>query len=275
MNKLFKAAEAAAWGAVSFGGLSPFLSPEAHAAVEKLCPRPQAVLVAAFPYFAGAEGGNIALYARGEDYHLVLLRRLRAICEELEERYAGYRFVAGADNSPLPEKLLGEMAALGQRGRHDLLMVAPYGSYVFLGTILTDYPLEPKLWAGEKLCTDCGLCEKACPSGALDGGFCKEKCLSHISQKKGELSLEEASYMEKSPLVWGCDSCQRVCPVNKKALETEILEFRENRLCYLDGEEVAQMSNRQFKEKYGDRAFSWRGPAPIRRNFQMQKSKKE
>ena len=83
LQRLFSQAGAVGWGCCAFGDLS--LSPEAWARGEALCPHPAGVLVAAFPYFTGPEGapGNLSLYARGEDYHRVILRRLTGVAEQL------------------------------------------------------------------------------------------------------------------------------------------------------------------------------------------------
>ena len=96
LDELFAAAGAAAWGGAAFRRLLPFLSTEALEKVETLCPRPRTVLAAAFPYYAGERPGNLSLYARGEDYHAVVVRRLNTVCEALAEQYPGNRF------SPLP-----------------------------------------------------------------------------------------------------------------------------------------------------------------------------
>ena len=100
MNQLGTAAGAAAWGAAALGGLQPFLGPEAAEQLHTLCPGAQTVLVGAFPYYAGQAPGNLSLYCRGEDYHLVLGRRLEQVCAGLRARHPSHTFVAGADNSP-------------------------------------------------------------------------------------------------------------------------------------------------------------------------------
>ena len=106
LDSLFAAAGAAAWGGAAFRRLLPFLSTEALEKVETLCPRPRTVLAAAFPYYAGERPGNLSLYARGEDYHAVVVRRLNTVCEALAEQYPGESFFPSADNgnhfSPLP-----------------------------------------------------------------------------------------------------------------------------------------------------------------------------
>lgn len=125
MNQLWKAAGAAAWGAAALGGLQPFLGPEAAEQLHTLCPGAQTVLVGAFPYYAGQAPGNLSLYCRGEDYHLVLGRRLEQVCAGLRARHPSHTFVAGADNSPVPELAAAELAGVGCRGRHGLRIVPP------------------------------------------------------------------------------------------------------------------------------------------------------
>jgi ferredoxin len=89
-------------------------------------------------------------------------------------------------------------------------------NYVFIDEILTTLPLEPTC-VEDKGCIRCGQCRKACPGGAITDGVCTEKCASHISQKKGELSREETEILAKAKTVFGCDICQSVCPFNQHA----------------------------------------------------------
>lgn len=120
----------------------------------------------------------------------------------------------------------------------------------------------------------CGKCLSACPGGALRGdSFDPERCLSHLTQKKGELPPEQEALVAAHPLIWGCDVCQLVCPHNAGAVETPLAPFREDRLDSLTSEAVEGLTNRQFREAYGERAFAWRGPAVLRRNLALQKKK--
>ena len=117
LDKWFAAAGAAAWGGVAFRRLLPFLSTGAREKVETLCPAPETVLVAAFPYYAGERPGNLSLYARGEDYHRVVTRRLNTVCDALRRKYPEESFVPAADNSPLPEREAAWLAGIGLRRR--------------------------------------------------------------------------------------------------------------------------------------------------------------
>lgn len=274
LDPLFAAGGAADWGWTSYETLMPHMDENAREKAESLCPGAQCVLVCAVPYYAGDAPGNLSLYARGKDYHLVLGDLLNPICEVLHEKYPGYCFVPGVDNSPLPEREAAWAAGIGLRGEHGLVIVPPYGSWVFLGTILTDHPAPPPDRTPSSPCIRCGKCRKICPGGALRGEiFDPERCLSHLTQKKGELPPEQEALLASHPLAWGCDLCQRVCPYNAHPKATELSTFRDDLVENLTEDMVEGVTNRQFKERYGDRAFAWRGPAVIRRNLALQTSK--
>lgn len=271
MNELWKAAGAAAWGAAAVSGLRPYMEEKAREALEALCPQARTVLVGAFPYYAGEAPGNLSLYCRGEDYHQVLLRRLEGVRGELEARYPQNRFVPGADNSPVPELAAAELAGVGFRGRHGLRIVPPYGSYIFLGTILTDLAVEPPRRETPGACPEnCRACAAACPAGALgEGGVEARKCLSALSQEKGEVSPEIRALLRESPTVWGCDLCQRACPWNRDAALSPLPEFTQGLLPDLRLEDLEGLSNRAFRKRYRDRAFAWRGIGPLLRNLRI------
>mgnify|MGYP005947562589 CR=1 FL=1 len=269
LDKWFAAAGAAAWGGVAFRRLLPFLSTGAREKVETLCPAPETVLVAAFPYYAGERPGNLSLYARGEDYHRVVTRRLNTVCDALRRKYPEESFVPAADNPPLPEREAARLAGIGILGDHGLIILPPYGSWIFLGTLLTDLPL-PSAAEPSPGCHHCGACRRACPGRALgaDGRVDQSRCLSALTQRNGPLEPEQARLVEAHELIWGCDRCQTVCPYNRQAAETSLPEFREGLICSLEAGDVAGLTRRQLVEKYPLRAFTWRGPGPLRRNLE-------
>lgn len=269
MNELWKAAGAAAWGAVEVSGLQPFIREKEK--IEALCPNAKTVLVGAFPYYAGDTPGNLSLYARGEDYHRVLLRRLGGVCIALEKRYPGHIFFPGVDSSPIPEREAARLAGVAGVGRHGLCILFPYGSYIFLGTILTDLALPATGPVAPDPCLPgCQACINACPTKALSSTGCDQtKCLSALSQEKGELPPDALAALEKSPTVWGCDLCQKACPYNKGAALTTLPEFQEDLLPSLTLSDLEGLSNKAFRKKYIDRAFVWRGIAPLLRNLRL------
>ena len=271
LNEAFAAAGAAAWGGLPFGELVEDMTVAAVEQAERLCPQPQTVLVAAFPYYAGERDGNLSLYARGPDYHQMVTTRLNTVCDFLRERYKNAAFLAAADNSPLPERQAAWRCGMGLRGKNGLVILPPYGSYVFLGTILTDAALDLPKSQPSPGCMGCGKCLAACPGGALgEGGVDLSRCLSELTQKKGTLTGEETALVEAHPLIWGCDICQKVCPYNASPTLTPLSEFREGLVDSLWEEDLEGLTNRTFRKKYGDRAFAWRGPVPLRRNLTLQ-----
>lgn len=270
LNEAFAAAGAAAWGGLPFSELAADMTAEAVQKAEELCPTPKTVLVAAFPYYAGEREGNLSLYARGLDYHTVVTGRLNTICNFLSEKYENSRFLPGADNSPLPERQAAWRCGVGLRGKNGLVIVPPYGSYVFLGTILTDAELDLPEHTPAPDCIGCGKCLSACPGGALgERGVEVSRCLSELTQKKGALTAEEASLLKAHPLIWGCDRCQQVCPYNSAPALSPLPEFREGLVDSLAPADLEGLTNRTFRAKYGDRSFAWRGPAPLRRNLEL------
>ena len=173
------------------------------------------------------------------------------------------------DNGPLDDRGAAFEAGLGFYGQNGMLINPDFGSYFFIGQISHDLDVEPDKPLAQT-CLDCGRCERECPGRALRGGKVDiSKCLSEITQKKGELSAEEVNLIKKHKTIWGCDVCQRVCPHNRGLGTTAIPEFMEGRLQSLEHWDVEGLSNSEFKEKYGEYAFSWRGKNPLVRNLEI------
>jgi epoxyqueuosine reductase len=247
------------------------MTAEQLARAEELLPGHRGLICAAFPYFSGAAEGNLSLYARGQDYHTVVKHRLERAAEWLRQTY-GCSAIPMADVSPFPEVWAAACAGLGKLGQNGLLLTEEYGSFVFIGLLLTDLPLEG---GGAPVpCVGCGACLRACPGGALqeNGRVEEAACLSALTQQRGELTEQQAAAVAKHGLIWGCDACQLACPENKRARETALEEFREDLLCSLKEEDVA-MGDRAFRKRYAGRAFTWRGVQPLRRNLELKQKK--
>ncbi len=260
-------------GTVCFDELSPFMDMAAKERANRLCASPRGVLVFAFPYYAGREKGNLSLYARGEDYHKVILRELEEVSKKLSKSFEGFTFAPCVDSSPIPEREAALRAGLGIAGDNSLLFCPPYGSFVFIGCILTDLPLST---SGTKYdeCLHCGLCEKHCPTGALKAGRVDiKKCLSDVTQRKGELTGEEISLIRREGTAWGCDICQTVCPLNRDAKISPLCEFTGSEafplIPSLSLEEIKTLGSREFMRRHEGRAFTWRGRAVLLRNLEI------
>lgn len=225
----------------------------------------KSIIVCAFSYYNGERKGNISRYAQGSDYHLVARERMNPICEYLKEN--GFSAESFADTGALNERVLANLSGIAFLGKNQMAINEKLGSYFFIGYIITDCELQADE-PNTSNCAGCGKCINTCPLGALSkDGFCEDKCLSYITQKKGELSLEEQMAIKKTETIWGCDLCQEVCPHNQGIAVTSIPEFCENLIIDLEIDE--SISNKEFKRLYGNRAFSWRGKGVLERNLKI------
>lgn len=218
-------------------------------------------IVVALGYYVNRPSGNISRYAWGKDYHIVAKDKMGPIVEFL--RAEGFMAESFADVGTLNERTLAKLSGIAFIGKNRMAINDKLGSYSFIGYVLTDCVIEPDK-ENTNSCMGCGKCISACPLGAIsEDCFDAEKCLSYISQKKGDLDDVEANALAKSGKIWGCDICQEVCPHNQGIAETEIDEFRSDLISELH---IDNMTNSEFKNKYGNRAFAWRGKNVILRN---------
>lgn len=226
----------------------------------RIPPEAQSVLVILFGYYTeDYPERNISRYAIADDYHSVLLPKLQDLAQTLEAAFPGERFVPFTDASPVAEVAAGHLAGLGDVGMNGLLLNPVYGSYCLIGELVTTLALTGP-GPGQPVCTRCGACVAACPSGALTAeGFILEKCRSHITQKKGVLSDWEQAQIKAGGMAWGCDRCTDACPVNKRAQKSRVAAFYENRLPLLTAANAAELCK--------TKSFGWRGQSVVLRNL--------
>lgn len=222
---------------------------------------PKTCIVFAIPYYAGAfPERNLSLYAIAKDYHLFFDAFSGELVTALKKQYPDHAFAAFADNSPIDERNAAAKAGLGVIGQNSLLINEKYGTYLFLGEVLTDLKYEEigTLTAFAVVsCDGCGKCLAACPK--------KEICLSALTQKKGDITEGEREEIRSLGSVWGCDECQTVCPHNASVAVTPLAFFRENLLPCVTSELLESMSDEDFKS----RAYAWRGKKTILRNLSL------
>ncbi|OGO78032.1 MAG: tRNA epoxyqueuosine(34) reductase QueG [Clostridiales bacterium GWB2_37_7] len=231
----------------------------------------QSVIVCLFPYFSGRNGdSNLSKSSITIDYHLVVQNKLELIGKFLKNKITGFEYKAFVDNGPLADRYLAYLSGLGYFGINSHIFADKYGSYVYIGYIINNHPFEPDKPL-DKTCKQCGNCIRNCPGNAILGNFDINPllCRSFITQKKGELLEDEINIIKKSPLIFGCDICQDVCPHNKAVPNTPIREFTENIVHKINNKEIKEISNKEFKRRYGNRSFSWRGKGILQRNFEL------
>ena len=245
------------WGVCDFAPFRAHILP--CRAASRIPTDAQSVIVALFPYYLGEEAyadSNISRYAVVPDYNDMARDVLCDAAQKLSEVFPDAQFAAFCGSSPLPEVHAAVRAGLGTRGRNGLLLTEKYGSWVFIGEIVTTRHLEPA--SNElTLCDGCDRCIRACPTGALAAdGFHADLCLSAITQQKKPLTPQQEEMIRQTGCAWGCDICQKACPMNVHAQKTEI-EWILNGI--------------KTRAEHGDdlegRAYGWRGAKVIERNL--------
>lgn len=209
--------------------------------------------------------GYLSRVSWGIDYHLVLREKMQALILEIQKvKDFEYRYFV--DTGPLVDRELAKRAGIGYYGKNCSIINDEYGSFIFIGYILTDLDLDYSEEIKNK-CGECNLCIKACPTGALEGAnkFNPKKCISYLTQTKENIPLDLRKKMGAK--IYGCDSCQLVCPKNKEVKKSNHKEFfPEITSGYINIEELLEISNNEFKRKYGLMAGAWRGKNILRRN---------
>lgn len=211
--------------------------------------------------------GQFSRGSWGEDYHFVLQRKLKALAEGIEELSAReFHYKAMVDTGALVDVAVAARAGLGFIGKNGLLINKEHGSWMFLGELVTNLEIEPDQPA-DYGCGDCTRCVDFCPTNALlgDGRLNAPRCLSFQTQNKGIMEIE---FREKiKTVIYGCDICQIVCPYNKDInshfhpeMEPDV-ELTNPELLPL-----LELTNKQFANKFGTMAGSWRGKNPLQRN---------
>ncbi|HWI50939.1 MAG TPA: tRNA epoxyqueuosine(34) reductase QueG [Symbiobacteriaceae bacterium] len=239
---------------------------------EKLLPGVKSIIAGGISYLMEdeppAEGlrGWLSRYCRGLDYHQILKARLTRLAAWLEAEVPGARTLVHVDTGPPLDRAVAERAGIGKWGKHTNLITAEYGTWVFLGEILTNVDLPPDEPI-EAACGSCTLCIDACPTQCItEWNIEANRCLSYVTQMKGIIPEEYREVMGNR--LFGCDDCQDVCPYNKKARRGRHPEFASHPEVggMPDLLQLMNMTKSDFRRWFEPTAAGWRGKTTIQRN---------
>jgi epoxyqueuosine reductase len=256
------------WIARGYGGEMQYLETRdesgqlRRAALRRAVPWVRSVVVCAVNYNTAEpcsirvntpERGWISRYAWGrEDYHDIVLRRLRIVERKLHESSEkSVQTRCYVDTGPLVERVYAKYAGVGWIGKNTCILNQKLGSWLFLGVILTSLDLEPDIPAPDR-CGTCTRCIEACPTDALVAPYQLDsnRCISYLTiEKRGAIPEELREGIGRQ--VFGCDICQDVCPWNRKAPVTGVEEFQPRlELVNPALEWLAQLDAEEFTQRF-------------------------
>ncbi|MEG2353983.1 MAG: tRNA epoxyqueuosine(34) reductase QueG [Clostridium sp.] len=239
-----------------------------------IMPEGKTIISIAFPYYVLDKQENsevyFSCYTKTYDYHKVVHKYLDLIIAHIKS--LGGNGIAIVDSNPLPERYMAVKSGVGFLGKNNLVITKEHGSYVFLGEIITDLLIEADM-PKDNLCGSCIKCIEKCPTKSikiqnstnLNGVINNSNiCLSYITQKK-DIDFPWINLM--GGRIFGCDSCQEVCPYNEN-IEGKILDDFIS-IDYMDDvnlESLLNLENKSFKDNYKVTSCGWRGKNILIRN---------
>jgi epoxyqueuosine reductase len=210
----------------------------------------------------------ISKYAIRMDYHRVLKTHIAEFLSELESKHKGIAYKIFVDSSPVLEKPIAKNAGFGFIGYNTLLLDPERGSYFNLGGAFLSVDLSDSIGNIDTTsCLGCNLCIESCPTKALvkPGVLDASKCISYLTvEYKGVIPKDLAVRMES--WVFGCDVCQEVCPLNKKAKLTEVYSPYKKELVAPSVEYLLSLDEEGFRRLFDNTPVLRTGYARFLRN---------
>ena len=214
------------------------------------------------PVDDGRPRGIQSVACASRDYHAVLREKLEALANRLG---LGFNHKIQVDTGPLVEREIARRAGLGSYGLSHQLISPVLGSCFNIGLLMLGIEIAPDRPSPPKYapCEGCGACIEYCPGKALarDGLLDWRRCVSYITQARGELTPEDAARMGIH--VYGCDICQQVCPANAGKAREYAGDMES---VAPDLQRLIEMDDAEFARRYGNTPAAWLGPDIIRRN---------
>lgn len=197
--------------------------------------------------------GKVSRYAWGKDYHLVIWDKLYRFVEELKKIDPSIEAISYVDTGPVMDKVWALKSGLGWMGKHSNVITKELGSWIFIASVITNKDFDYGL-PMEDFCGTCRACIDACPTNAIVDEYVVDasRCISYLTiENKGDIPKEFERKFDS--WLFGCDTCQDVCPWNKKfSVTTLAKEFASTENKELNLREIGNYSPEYFKEKFAE-----------------------
>ncbi len=222
-----------AWISLGYHADMEWMNSPKRQDISLIMPEARSLISVALNYYTpdqrpeGEEYAKISRYGWGRDYHKVMHKKLKALMFWLESLGAGIQARYYADTGPVQDKVWAQRAGIGWIAKNGNLITREYGSWVFLGEIITNLELEGDRPHTEH-CGSCTRCLDACPTGAITQPFVVDanRCIAYHTIENRSETLPETIAANLQGWVAGCDICQDVCPWNQRFSQTtDVADF--------------------------------------------------
>jgi len=242
----------------------------------KLVPGAKTVITVLYNYFPEETQQigipKIAKYAYGEDYHLVIRKKLQLFLQSVREKMGHVEGRGFVDSAPVLERSWAQRSGLGWIGKNGNLINKKMGSFFFIATLITDLELEPDVPHTTDHCGTCSRCVDACPTDAIliDKTVDASKCISYFTIELKSKDLPEDLKSKSENWIFGCDICQDVCPWNrfsKPHQHQELEPFKE--IMQFNIEDWLDINEESFKKIFKHSPLKRSGFEGIKRNLRL------
>lgn len=242
----------------------------------RLVPGARSVITMLMNYFPNERQSpaspKIASYAWGKDYHYVIKSKLHQLLAELQEKVGAITGRGFVDSAPVLERSWALRSGLGWVGKNGNLINKKSGSFFFIATLITDLLLDYDDPFAKDYCGSCTRCIDACPTDAIlpDKTIAAQQCISYYTIELKDQLLPTEAQGKMDGWMFGCDTCQTVCPWNRFSTpnrEPDFLPLPE--ILNLSNQEWITMTEETFKKTFKDSALLRPGHKGIMRNLQF------
>jgi epoxyqueuosine reductase len=240
------------WLGQNFHGEMAYMAraPQRRADPREVLPGARSVISLAMNYYPGEHGptpddhsGRIARYAWGRDYHDLIEPKLAELADWLRARVPEAQVKGHVDHGPVLERAVAQEAGVGFIGKNTMLITDAFGSWVLLAELITTLELDADRPQTNR-CGSCRLCLDACPTGAIVAPYELDatRCISYLTiEFKREFSPSQQANV--SDWLFGCDTCQEVCPFNAPPTISDEPWFQAGAGPWLDAERTASLQH--------------------------------
>jgi epoxyqueuosine reductase len=243
---------------------------------EKLVPGAKSVITLLLNYFPAEQQKNrlpkISKYAFGRDYHEVIRKKLRILLEQIRSKLGDVQGRGFVDSAPVLERSWAVKSGLGWVGKNGNLINKNSGSFLFIATLIIDLELACDDPFAKDFCGTCRRCIDACPTDAIldDKVVDGSKCISYFTIELKDALIPEKMRGKFDDWIFGCDTCQDVCPWNRFSTPTTEPELSPLAgILELGEKDWEEMSEEGFKKLFSDSPIRRTKFSGIRRNLQF------